>query len=84
MPRKGQACETAKKIEYGQKGCTVIPTGKGHDFLTICPNEKATFHEVKKGCGDLTEFQKKTRAEVTKSGFGYEIDRCSCTRKTKR
>jgi hypothetical protein len=28
-----------------------VPTGKGHDFLSICPNQKPTFVEVKQGCG---------------------------------
>jgi hypothetical protein len=45
---KGRICETTKKIEYERKGCLVVPTGKGHDFLAVCPNKKPTFVEVKK------------------------------------
>ena len=59
-----------------------MPTGKGHDFLSICPNKKPTFVEVKKGCGSLTEFQKKTMNEVRKGGYEYKIERCSCSKKT--
>jgi len=73
-------CENAKMIEHERKGCLVVPTGKGHDFLSICPNQKPTFVEVKKGCGSLTEFQKKTMKEVKENGYEYKIERCSCSK----
>jgi hypothetical protein len=86
MPTKEtewRVCETTKKIEHERKGCLVVPTGKGHDFLSICPNQKPTFVEVKKGCGSLTEFQKKTMKEIRESGFEYKIERCSCSKNIK-
>jgi len=79
----GRVCETTKKIEHERKGCLAVPTGKGSDFLSICPDKKPTYVEVKKGCGSLTPFQKKTRDEVRKSGYEYKIERCSCPKKTK-
>jgi hypothetical protein len=78
---KWRICETTKKIEYERQGYLVVPTGKGHDFLAIRPNEKPTFVEVKEGCGSLTEFQKKTMNEIRKSGYEYKIERCSCSKK---
>jgi hypothetical protein len=74
-------CERTKMIEYERRGCAVIQTGRGSDFVAVCPDRKATFVEVKKGCGSLTEFQKKTMQEVRKKGFDYEVERCSCSRK---
>jgi hypothetical protein len=89
MPKKKvlpewKTCETTKKIDYERQGCLVIPTGKGHDFLTICPNQKPTFVEVKQGCGALSEFQKKTMNEVRKNGFEYKVERCSCSKRAER
>lgn len=75
-----QLCEQTKMIEHERNGCLVVPTGKGHDFLTICPSEKPTFIEVKQGCGSLTEFQRKTLNKVKESGYEYKIERCSCSR----
>jgi len=72
-----------KKIEHERKGCYVVPTGKGSDFVAICPNKKPIFVEVKQGCGSLTELQKKTMKEVIESGFEYKIERCSCSKKIK-
>lgn len=73
-------CEIARSIEYEQRKCLVIPTGKGSDFLAICPDEKPTFVEVKKGCGPLTKLQKRTMKKVRKSGLNYKIERCDCRR----
>ena len=86
MPTKKKAlpewklCEIRKSMEYKRRGCLVIPTGKGSDFLTICPDKKPTFVEVKSGCGPLTKLQKETMNNVRKSGFGYKIERCACSR----
>ena len=79
--RKGKACEEAKKIEYQQKGNTIIETGKGHDFIAIGPKNKITHVEVKNGCHGLTPFQKKTKAKVEKNGGEYKIERCGCPTK---
>ena len=78
---KWEICEKTKKIEHERQGCLVVPTGKGHDFLAICPDRKPTFVEVKEGCGSLTKFQRKTMNEVRKSGYEYKIERCSCSKK---
>jgi hypothetical protein len=88
MPQKEvlpewRICEMTKKIEHERKGCYVVPTGKGSDFVAICPNKKPIFVEVKQGCGSLTELQKKTMKEVIESGFEYKIERCSCSKKIK-
>ena len=83
MPKKEpewRICERTKMIEQEHQGCLVVPTGKGHDFLVVCPNKKPTFVEVKKGCGALTEFQRKTMNKVRESGYEYKIERCSCSR----
>jgi hypothetical protein len=83
MPKKEvdwRLCEHIKMIEHERRGCAVIHTGKGSDFVAICPDRKPTFVEVKKGCGSLTEFQKKTMQEVRKSGLDYKVERCSCSR----
>jgi len=71
-------------MEYEQKGNIVIETGKGHDFIAIGPKNKITHVEVKQGCGGLTPFQKKTKAEIEKNGGEYKIERCGCNRKNKR
>lgn len=81
---KWRICELAKKIEYEQNGCKVVPTGKGSDFAAVCPSKPLTFVEVKQGCGSLTELQKKTMKEVTDSGLEYKIERCSCSKNTKQ
>jgi len=73
-------CENTKRQKYSQQGCLVIPTGKGSDFLAICPNKKPTLVEVKKGCQPLTKLQRKTMEEAPKKGLGYKIERCSCPR----
>ena len=83
MPRKEpewRICERTKMIEHERRGCLVVPTGKGSDFVSICPDKKPIFVEVKKGCGSLTEFQKKTMQEVRKNGFEYNVERCSCSK----
>ena len=82
--RDWKLCEIAKSTEYKQRGCLVIPTGKGSDFLAICPDKKPTFVEVKKGCGSLTTLQRKTRNNVRKNGWGYEIERCDCSRSNQK
>jgi hypothetical protein len=84
MPRKEpewRICERTKMIEHEREGCLVVPTGKGSDFIAICPNKKPLFVEVKQGCGSLTEYQKKTMLEVRKSGYEYKTERCSCSKK---
>jgi len=73
-----EICEIAKSTEYKQRGCLVVRTGKGSDFLAICPDKKPTFVEVKKGCGSLTKLQRKTRDNARKSGFEYKVERCDC------
>ena len=88
MPQKEvlpewRICEMTKKIEHERKGCYVVPTGKGSDFVAICPNKKPIFVEVKQGCGSLTELQKKTMKEVIESGFEFKIERSSCSKKIK-
>ena len=86
MPTKEtdwRLCERTKKIEHQRKGCYVVQTGKGSDFVAICPNKKPIFVEVKQGCGSLTELQKKTMKEVRESGFEYKIERCSCSKNIK-
>jgi hypothetical protein len=41
-------CETAKAIEYQAQGCMIAPTGRGSDFVAVCPSDKPTLVEVKK------------------------------------
>ncbi len=60
------------------RGCKIIPTGIGSDFLEICPTSKPAFVEVKEGCGPLSSTQRATREIVKKLGFDYRVDRCSC------
>jgi len=85
MPAKNKVlsewklCEITKSTEYKQRGCLVIPTGKGSDFLAICPDKSPTFVEVKSACGPLTTLQRETMNNVQKSGFKYKIERCDCS-----
>ena len=77
-------CEIAKRLEYSQRDCLVVTTGKGSDFLAICPDKKPTLVEVKKGCQPLTKLQRKTMNEAPKSGLEYKIERCDCSRSEKK
>ena len=71
-------CEdTWKKIDH-DRGCKIIPTGIGSDYLRVCPDEKPTFVEVKDGCHDISPTQKATRSDAKKLGFGYQVNRCNC------
>jgi len=75
----GRVCEISKEIEYQINGCMIEPTGRGSDFLAVCPNSKPTLVEVKKGCGSLSRLQMETRDKVLASGiYDYKIERCSC------
>lgn len=82
--RKWEACETSKKVEYESRGCKVIRTGRGSDFVAVCPDKPLTFVEVKKGCGSLSKLQRKTRKQVEKNGLQYKVERCGCKRKSKK
>jgi hypothetical protein len=87
MPKKEKKtpdwklCETAKSTEYQSRGCVIAPTGKGSDFVAVCPDRKTTLVEVKKGCGSLTKLQKETRERALASGFNYKIERCGCSKR---
>jgi hypothetical protein len=74
----GKVCEELKMNEYTMKGCRVLPTGRGSDFLAICPTEKPKLVEVKFCRGGLTPFQRKTRDIAEKSGIPYVVERCGC------
>jgi len=80
ITRDWEICEIEKRLKYLRQGCSVVTTGKGSDFLAICPDKKLTFVEVKKGCQPLTKLQRKTMEDVRKSGSEYEIERCDCRR----
>jgi hypothetical protein len=85
MPKeKWRICEDTKKVEYESKGCKVATTGKGSDFVAVCPDKPLIFVEVKQGCGPLSKLQKKTKDEVTKKGAEYRTERCSCHKKIER
>ncbi len=75
---KGKKCELEIKNKYSSIGCKTIPTGKGSDFLALCPNKIPTFVEVKSCKSNLTPFQRKIRETIVKSGFNYTIERCGC------
>jgi hypothetical protein len=87
MPRTEKTpwklCEIAKSAEYQEQGCLVVPTGRGSDFLAVCPNRKPMLVEVKKGCGSLTKFQRETRDSAAKNGFNYTVERCGCSKRSK-
>jgi len=70
-------CEDMWKEIDRNRGCKIIPTGIGSDYLRICKNEKPTFVEVKDGLHDISPTQKTTRDLVTKLGFGYKVNRCN-------
>lgn len=79
MPKPDwKKCEDAWKEIDRNLGCKIIPTGIGSDYLKICPDQKATFVEVKDGCHDISKTQKMTRDVVRKFGFDYEVKRCNC------
>jgi len=71
-------CEDSWKNYDLSRGCKVVPTGKGSDYLRICPGEKLTFVEVKDGCHSISKTQSSTRELVKKMGFDYKIARCDC------
>ena len=71
-------CENEKRQQYSEKGCKVVPTGKGSDFLAICPDQKPLLVEVKDGCHGLTELQKKTMNQANSNGWEYRTERCGC------
>ena len=52
----------------------VILTGKGLDFLAICPDEKSTFVDVKIGYGSFTKLQRKTKYNVKENGLKYNVE----------
>ena len=79
-----ERCEIEKRLEYSGRGCKVATTGKGSDFLAICPDEKPTLVEVKKGCRPLTKFQRRTMNEAHKKGLGYKVERCGCSKGARR
>jgi hypothetical protein len=79
--REGMLCETAKKIEYLASGCLTATTGRGSDFIAICPGKKPTLIEVKKGCGSLSRLQRETRNKAAANGFDYKVERCGCPRR---
>ena len=81
--REGKLCETAKTIEYQARGCITAPTGRGSDFIAICPESKPTLVEVKKGCGSLSKLQRETRDNASANGYGYKVERCGCSRRRK-
>lgn len=82
MAKKNPAwkqCEIDYKKAYEAKGCVVIPTGIGSDFLAACPREKPALIEVKQGGGKLTKVQRVTKAIVEKTGVvDYRVERCGC------
>jgi hypothetical protein len=79
-PPDWKLCEIAKSTKYQEQGCLVVPTGKGSDFLAVCPDRKPTLVEVKERCGPLTRFQKETRDNAGKNGFDYKVERCNCSK----
>jgi hypothetical protein len=82
-PPDWKLCETEKSIEYERQGCVVAPTGRGSDFVAVCPDRKTTLVEVKKGCGSLTKHQKETRERALASGLDYKVERCGCSKRKK-
>jgi len=81
--RDGDICEIAKIMEYQANGCLTARTGRGSDFVAICPSRKPTIVEVKKGCGPLTKLQRETRDNAADSGFDYKVERCGCSKRRK-
>jgi len=73
-------CEIAKSVEYEQQGCLIASTGRGSDFLAICPDRKPTLVEVKESCGPLTKLQRETRDNAPQKGFDYKVERCNCSK----
>jgi hypothetical protein len=73
-PPDWKLCETAKSIEYQGQGCFVAPTGRGSDFVAVCPDRKPTLVEVKKGYGALSKLQRETRDLALTSGFDYKVE----------
>jgi len=74
-------CETAKTIEYQAQGCATAPTGRGSDFIAVCPSRKPTLVEVKKGCGSLSKLQQETREKALANDFDYKVERCGCSKR---
>lgn len=74
--KKGKACERTKIKQSKKKGCRVIPTGTGSDFLEMCAGKVPTLVEVKARRGSLTPKQRTTKRKAMRSGFGYRIERC--------
>ena len=81
MKPSWKICEDSKKRQDQNRGCRIIDTGIGSDYLRLCPNEKPTFVEVKDGCHSISKLQNKTRTTVQKLGFQYKVERCGCDRK---
>ena len=73
-----EKCEIEKKEQDKNRGCGIIPTGIGSDYLRICPGEKPTLVEVKDGCGSLTRTQRATKKLAEKIGLNYSVERCHC------
>jgi len=82
--RDGRLCESAKRIEYQSRGCLTETTGRGSDFVAICPDRKPTLVEVKKGCGSLSKLQQKTRDNASANGFNYNVERCGCSKRKRQ
>jgi hypothetical protein len=61
----------------------MAPTGRGTDFVAVCPDRKPTLVEVKKECGSLSKLQRETRDRALASGFDYKVERCNCPKRKK-
>ena len=74
--RKGNACERTKIRQSERRGCKTIRTGKGSDFLELCPGKVPTLVEVKSRKSSLTRTQRKMKTWAANNGLGFRVDRC--------
>lgn len=75
----GKDCENLWKSIDSARGCKIVRTGIGSDYLRICPDEKPTLVEVKDGCHSISKTQQFTKQIAQKVGFDYEVKRCNCS-----
>ncbi len=72
-----QKCERQRMQTDKARGCKIVKTGLGSDYLRLCKGEKPTFVEVKSGSGRKTTLQKATERFAGTIGFGYVEERCA-------